>query len=93
MNEKLAEKLDVDEINLEKILEVKMEIIQDLIGEIEHMSSQEFIASSIKLRTAMLSEVRTSVHNIEKSERLLNAMMIKLFDVSYHNAIDSLGEV
>jgi len=93
MDESLAERLDAEEINLERILEIKLDIIHDLMAEIEFMSSHEYFASSIRDRMVMLSDVRTSVRHIEKTERILNSMMVQLFDVRYLNAVESLNNI
>lgn len=93
MDKKLAEKLDLDVIDLNKILEIKLDIINDLITEIKYLSSHEFIASSFKHRMNMLSTVRASVRSIDKTERKLNSMMVKLYDINYHNAMDLLNDI
>ena len=93
MDEELAERLDAEEINLDRILEIKIDIIHDLMAEIEFISSHEFFASSIRDRMIMLSDVRTSVSHIEKTERILNSMMVKLFDHHYHNAMEALDNI
>jgi len=76
--------------NAMEVITIMVDKMQDMMSEMDHMSSDEFASLSPKGKYEYLRELRKQMTHLQTDNRKLASLMAELFDNAYYNAVDCL---
>lgn len=75
------------------VIQVKMDMLREVLDEIEYMSSSDFTELQRKQKSEALTYIRKTIKTVvPRNERDLNRLADELIDRLYHNAMEHLYE-
>lgn len=96
MKETHLNKIEEERVNqrrtAEEVVKVKIDFIRDVLNEIEHMYTTEYIALSHRCKKDVWMEIRERIKDAQSNETELSWWMVRMMANVYHNVMDCLYE-